>query len=346
MVRLTCPCLARIVDVLYVNMASIMDTPNIPRTIDVLIFQDMNLLDVSGPVQAFKSASTQGRPEYKTRFVSPDGNPVRACCGLMLVPDAKLCADSRSDDLMVPGGIGVDALLTNIDVCRIIQSRAARIGHGRLISVCSGALVLAHAGVLDHHPATTHWSRAQDTRAYPDVLWDLEQISTSHGRIFTSAGVTTGIDLALAIIRADCGQAAALAVARELVVQLRRTGGQSQYATHLAAQFTDDSRLTRLIEHVVSNPHQDWSLDALADTAAMNPRTLSRRFKREMNETPAQFVERVRVDHARGLLHENVALKQVAVSSGFGDLQRMRRAFQRRYGVHVSEYLSTFSPSG
>lgn len=323
-----------------------MDTSQLPRTIDVLIFQDMNLLDMSGPVQAFKSAGTHGRGKYKTRFVSPDGNPVRACCGLTLVPDAELSASSPSDDLMVPGGIGVDALLTNANVRHVIQKRAARKGDGRLISICSAALILAHAGVLDHHPATTHWSRAQDIRAYPNVLWDLDQISTSHARIFTSAGVTTGIDLALAIIRADWGQATALAVARELVVQLRRTGGQSQYAIHLAGQFTDDGRLSRLIEQVVSNPHRDWSLDALADAAAMNPRTLSRRFKREMNETPSQFVERVRVDHARGLLHENVALKQVAINSGFGDLQRMRRAFQRRYGVNISEYLSTFPASG
>ena len=323
-----------------------MDTPTFTRTIDVLLFDDVNLLDVSGPVQAFKSASMQGRTKYKIRFVSLDSEPVHACCGLMLTPEAKLDQNSPSDDFLIPGGIGVDALLPNKTLRQVIQHRATQNSGGRLISVCSGALVLAHAGVLDNHPATTHWSRAQDIRNYPDVDWDLDQISTSHNRIFTSAGVTTGIDLALAIIRADCGQETALAVARELVVQLRRTGGQSQYAHHLAAQFTDDSNLTQLIEQVVTHPHRDWSLNALANTANMNARTLSRHFKRALNETPAQFVERVRVDHARGLLHENVALKQVALSSGFGDLQRMRRAFQRRYGVHISEYLSTFRPAG
>ena len=320
-----------------------MDNPTFTRTIDVLLFEGVNLLDVSGPVQAFKSAQMNGRPEYQTRFVSIDGKAVHACCGLKLTPDTKLDVNSNSDDLLISGGVGVDAIVNNTTLRHAIQQHAKRPKDGRLISVCSGALVLAAAGVLDHHRATAHWSRSQDIRHYPDVLWDLDHISTSHDRIFTSAGVTTGIDLALAIIRADCGQATALAVARELVVQLRRTGGQSQYALHLAAQFTDDSQL---IEKVVTTPHHDWSLDTLADTACMNPRTLSRHFKRELNETPAQFVERVRVDHARGLLHENLPLKHVAIKSGFGDLQRMRRAFQRRYGVNVSAYLDTFHTTG
>lgn len=312
------------------------------RTIDVLLFDDVNLLDVSGPVQAFEAALIEGRKQYVMRYVSPDGAPVRATCGLRLIADEVLSERSDSDDLLIPGGKGVDALIQNTAVRDIIQHRAVRDGTGRLISVCSGALVLAAAGVLDGRRATTHWSRASDAQAYDKVLWDLDRISTSDRRIFTSAGVTTGIDLALAIIRADCGPTFALAAARELVVQLRRTGGQSQYAIHLAGQFTRDGNLTRLIEKVVSQPHLDWSLDALAIEAGMNPRTLSRHFKRDLNETPAQFVERVRVDHARGLLTENLPLKQVATDSGFGDQQRMRRAFHRRFGIHVSDYQDAF----
>lgn len=315
--------------------------PNL-RTIDILLFDGVNMLDVSGPVQAFKSARINDRRCYKMRYVSPDGKSVRSCCGLKLEPDAGFSASSNSDDLLIPGGAGVDALIENVAVRDIIQKRAARVGLGRLISVCSGALVLAAAGVLDGYSATTHWSRATDIQTYKDVSWDLDRILTSKGRIFTSAGVTTGIDLALAIIRADCGPSVALDVARELVVQLRRTGGQSQYAIHLSGQFTRDDALTRLIEQVVSQPHLDWSLNALADTAAMNARTLTRHFKRDLQETPAQFVERVRVDHARGLLLDGLPLKQIALDSGFGDLQRMRRAFQRRFGIHVSDYVSAF----
>lgn len=319
-----------------------MDNYTFTRVIDVLLFEGVNLLDVSGPVQAFKTACSNGHRKYRMRYVSIDGRPVQACSGLRLDADAALSATSESDDLLIPGGDGIDTLVKSLNVRDIVQRRAQRVGDGRLISICSGALILAAAGVLDGHIATTHWSRLDDTHSYKGVLWDLDRIATTQTRVFTSAGVTTGIDLALAIIRADCGRQVALEVARELVVQLRRTGGQSQYAIHLSGQFSNDDALTRLIEHVVSQPHLDWSLDRLADTARMNARTLSRHFKRDLQETPAQFVERVRVDHARGLLLERLPLKQVALDSGFGDLQRMRRAFQRRFGIHVSDYVSAF----
>lgn len=323
-------------------MASNIDTASGPRTIDVLIFDDVNLLDVSGPVQAFDTAIAHGQKRYDIRYVSVDGRPVRAGCGLRLVPDAVLSPDSPCDDLLIPGGAGVDALVTNDDVRDIVAGHLCRKPIGRVISICSGSLVLAAAGVLDGRAATTHWSRAADTKIYDRVLWDLDRIFAVQDRVFTSAGVTTGIDLALSIIRVDCGATVALEVARELVVQLRRTGGQSQYAMHLAGQFTKDDALTRLIEKVIAAPHLDWSLDELSQTAGMNPRTLSRHFKRDLQETPVQFVERVRVDHARGLIADKLPLKDVARLSGFGDLQRMRRAFQRRFGVHVSDYVSSF----
>ncbi|WP_299921691.1 DJ-1/PfpI family protein [uncultured Pelagimonas sp.] len=323
-------------------MASNTDKTGKSRTIDVLIFDDVNLLDVSGPVQAFDTALANGQKRYNVRYVSVDGGPVRAGCGMRLMPDASLSSDSNSDDLLIPGGTGVDVLIPNGVVCGVIADYLDRKPEGRVISICSGALLLAAAGVLDGRPATTHWSRLAETKQYDRVLWDLDQICTEQDRIFTSAGVTTGIDLALSIIRSDCGTEVALAVARELVVQLRRTGGQSQYAMHLAGQFTKDDALTRLIEQVVAAPHLDWSLETLAQTAGMNPRTLTRRFKRDLQENPGQFVERVRIDHARGLLADKLPLKDVARLSGFGDIQRMRRAFQRRFGVNVSDYVSSF----
>lgn len=327
--------------VAYVKLASKMDKSSELRTIDVLLFDGVNLLDVSGPVQALKTACMDGRRKYLLRYVSLDGKSVVACCGLALAVEARLTTASDPNDLLIPGGEGVDAVVENPKLRDLIQHCAA-MGNARLISVCSGALVLAAAGVLDGLVATTHWSRLADTHKYPRVLWDLDRINASKGRIFTSAGVTTGIDLALAIIRKDCGADVALSVARELVVQLRRTGGQSQYAMHLAGQFTRDDTLARLIEQVVSQPNLDWTLEALADAAGMNARTLTRHFKRDLDETPAQFVEKIRVDHARGLLMEDIPAKRIAVDSGFGDLQRMRRAFQRRFGVGVIEYRSVF----
>ena len=324
-----------------VNSASNMDKIPQQRTIGVLIFNGVNILDVAGPVQAFETARFNHRKVYSHRYLSLDGKPVRASCGLSLSADARLSARSRTDDLLIPGG-DVDQFLDDHVLLDLVANKAKNLGDGRLISVCSGALVLAAAGVLSEQLATTHWSRENHIHQYPDVIWDLDRICVHNGKIFTSAGVTTGIDLALAIIRMDCGNAAALEVARELVVQLRRTGGQSQYAMHLAGQFTDDDRLTRLIERVLARPDKKWSLDDLAEDAGMNARTLSRKFKRHMGSSPSQFVEKVRVDHARGLLVDNLPLKTVARQSGFADIQRMRRAFQRRFGVNVAEYLSIF----
>lgn len=318
-----------------------MDKAPRTRLIDVLIFDGVNLLDVAGPVQAFETARYRDVKVYGHRYVSLDGQPVTASCGLTLAAEAALSAQSDADDMLIPGG-DVDPLLQNKALRDVVEARRRRSGDGRLISICSGALILAAAGVLDGLVATTHWSRNALTADYDKVIWDLDRISTQSDRIFTSAGVTTGIDLALAIIRHDCGSAVALEVARELVVQLRRTGGQSQYAIHLAGQFTPDDNLTRLIEAVVARPDQPWSLDDLARVAGMNARTLTRRFKAHLNVSPAQFVERTRVDYARGLLTDGFALQTVAAKSGFGDLQRMRRAFQRRFGVNLGEYLAVF----
>lgn len=313
-----------------------------PRKIDVLIFEGVNLLDVAGPVQAFEAALQHGQNAYAHRFISLDGGSVRASSGLRLHADAALADIAHGADLLVPGGNGVDDMLCHQPLLEAIRAKAAETSSSRLISICSGALILAAAGVLDDRPATTHWSREKDTRDYVQVIWDLDRISVSQDNVFTSAGVTTGIDLALAIIRADCGNAVALDVARELVVQLRRTGGQSQYAIHLAGQFTRDDNLSRLIEAVVARPDKAWTLDDLVEEAGMNSRTLSRHFNRHLNTSPAQFVERVRVDHARGLLSDRLPLKTVAQNSGFGDTQRMRRAFQRHFGVGLSDYTRVF----
>ncbi|MCF2870742.1 DJ-1/PfpI family protein [Octadecabacter sp. G9-8] len=320
-----------------------MDKRPRPRTLDVFIFEGVNILDVAGPVQAFDTARFDAQKMYHHRYVSLDGRPVRASCGLTLMADGQLSDQSPADDLLIPGG-GVDQFLGHDALLQIVAAKASASGDGRIISICSGALILAAAGVLDACVATTHWRREAKVQTYPNVLWDLDRISTESERIYTSAGVTTGIDLALAIIRQDCGNAAALEVAREMVVQLRRTGGQSQYAMHLAGQFTPDDHLTRLIENIVAQPERDWTLDALATGAGMNSRTLSRRFNKYLDLPPAQFVEKIRVDHARGLLSDNIPLQTVAVKSGFGDLQRMRRAFQRRFGINLGEYLSVFGP--
>lgn len=313
----------------------------LPRKIDVLVFDDLNLLDVAGPVQAFEAANISREHAYDIRFVSLNGGAVRASCGLSLSPGAGFAAAGIGNDLLIPGGAGVDKQIEDEELLDLVRQYSD--GPGRIISVCSGAMILAAAGVLNGRRATTHWARLEQTRDFPQVAWDLDKISIAHGDVFTSAGVTTGIDLALALIQADCGPSVALAVARELIVQLRRTGGQSQYAFHLVGQFSGDDTLAQLIERVVLQPHLDWTLETMSEVSGVHPRTLTRRFKRVVEETPAHFVERVRVEHARNLLQGDTPLKRIASESGFGDLQRMRRAFQRRFGVQLSEYRNMFA---
>ncbi|TRD17312.1 GlxA family transcriptional regulator [Palleronia caenipelagi] len=316
------------------------------RAIDVLLFDGVNALDVAGPVQAFDAARFADRAVYKLRYVSVDGTAVRASCGMLLGADGALRSCDPDHDLLVPGGDGIDDLLGNEAVLAAVRERLRADSGARVISICSGALVLAEAGVLDGGPATTHWSREQDVRRFAQIDWDLDRLFVQRTRVFTSAGVTTGIDLALSIIRSDCGNATALRVARELVVQLHRTGNQSQYAMHLAGQFTKENTLGQLIEAIITNPKQPWTLDRMARESVMNPRTLSRRFQDHLATSPAQFVERVRVDHARSLLEASLPAKIVAAEAGFGDLQRMRRAFQRRYGVSFAQYAAAFRDQG
>ncbi|NNF76640.1 MAG: helix-turn-helix domain-containing protein [Rhizobiales bacterium] len=315
-----------------------------PRAIDVLVFDNVNIVDVAGPVQAFDDARVTGAPAYTLRYVSPDGKPVRASCGLRLAVDAAMAEHTADADLLVPGG-GVDPLLGNEEILAPIRAQVLRGGGARLISVCSGALLLASAGVLNGRPATTHWSRGKQVQElFPEVSWELDRIFTQSGDIYTSAGVSTGVDLALSIIQQDCGNPAALAVAQELVVYMRRGGGQSQYSNLLQAQFSLEAPLVRLAETVAENPTGNWNLENLAAEANMSNRTLSRKFSSSLGISPVQFVELTRLETARALLSEGVPKKQVAAQSGFGDLQRMRRSFQRHLGVSASEYLQRFGP--
>ncbi|MCP5083645.1 MAG: helix-turn-helix domain-containing protein [Alphaproteobacteria bacterium] len=318
-----------------------------PRAIDVFVFHNVNLVDVAGPVQAFDDAWIDGHHAYTLRYLSVNGKPVRASCGLTLAVDASLANRTPDADLLVPGGSGIDPLLDNEVVLATIraQAQAQRAGGPRLISVCSGALLLASAGVLNGRPATTHWSRGKQVQElFPQVHWELDTIFTQSGNIYTSAGVSTGMDLALSIIQQDCGNPAALAVAQELVVYRRRGGGQSQYSNLLQAQFSLEAPLVRLAETVADNPTGNWSLENLAAEANMSNRTLSRKFSTSLGVSPVQFVELTRLETARALLSEGVPKKQVAARSGFGDLQRMRRSFQRHLGVSASEYLQRFGP--
>ncbi|MCZ4282413.1 DJ-1/PfpI family protein [Kiloniella laminariae] len=313
------------------------------RQIDVFVFENVNLLDISGPVQAFHSASAPDHVFYTHRFISPDGKNVRTSCGMEIVAQGSIQNINPVADLLIPGGDGIDAFLEDREISTAIRAFASQTKNQRLISICSGALLLAAAGVLDGRRATTHWSRAQIVKSrYPRVLWELDTIYTKSDRIYTSAGVSTGIDLALAIIEEDCGRTLSLEVAQELVVYLKRSGGQRQFSQLLQAQQQAEPDLIKLIDKISGNPAYNWTLSELAKASNMSPRTLDRKFNQSLGISPVQFVELTRLEQAKILLAKGRSMKQVASLCGFGDLQKMRRCFSRHLGVTTSEYLQHF----
>lgn len=315
------------------------------RPIDVLIFDGMNILDMAGPVQAFHKAGRDGQAAYRLRCVSVDGAPVRASCGIAVAADGMPGTEDDTLDLMIPGGVGVGAIRGHPAVMECVASWLDRHPESRLITICTGALIAAHAGVLEGRAATTHWSSEPEAlAAYPGVRWQTDRIFVQDGRIHSSAGVTTGIDLALAIIRADCGAVQALAVARELVVSLHRVGGQSQFSDVLDAQFALDGPVARLVDALNAAPAQNWTLEAMAARAGLTPRTLTRRFDAALRTSPVKFVERVRATHARNFLGDGMPPAAAARRSGFADMQQMRRAFERQFGVSIRDYRARFGP--
>lgn len=312
------------------------------RQITVLLFDGLHLVDVAGPSEAMRHAGG-----YALRYASADGGPVRAQCGLQLMADQALAQVTGPSDLLVPGGDGIQGLLDETAVVDRVARWPDDHPGARIVSVCSGALLLAQAGLLRGRRATTHWCRAEQvSQAWPDTDWQMDAIHVEDGPIWTSAGVTSGIDLALALIRRDLGPDRALAVARQMLVAVQRGGGQAQYAALLTAQYAATDRLVPLIQAITDSPGRDWSLEQMADFAAMTPRTLSRQFQRDLRQPPARFVERVRTDWAGNALAGGARPQQVARAAGFGDLQRMDRAFQRQHGCSSRAWLARFSAPG
>lgn len=320
-----------------------MDT--LTRTIDVLLFEGVNLLDVAGPVQVFQEAQRWNTSSYSLRFVSIDGRAVRACCGLAMQVDGKANLAADATDLLIPGGQGVDQALNNAEIRTLIEGWLDKGQQTRLISICSGALLLANAGILNDRLATTHWSReSQAVKRFPHVKWQLDRIYSIDGRLYTSAGVTAGIDLALAIIREDQGRACALAVARELVVFLQRSGGQLQFTDILKSQYSGDGSLDSLVDAIIARPDRAWTLDLMAEFVGVTPRTLTRRCARSFHESPMKVLERVRVQLSSEMISHSMPVAKAAASAGFGDLQRMQRAWKRQMGTTLGEYSKRFVP--
>jgi transcriptional regulator GlxA family with amidase domain len=319
----------------------------------MVAYPDAQLLDITGPLQVFATASRilagsprEGAHPYDVVVLARDAGPVRTCSGIELLARGIADVDPASiDTLLISGGQGSPAASRDpalLDWIRGAAPRARRTG-----SVCTGAFVLASAGLLDGRRATTHWALCADlARSFPAVRVEPDAIFVHDRGVWSSAGITAGMDLALAMVELDLGRATALEVARVHVMFLKRPGGQSQFSSHLAAQMADEGPLADLVAWVVEHPGADLRAEELARRAKMSLRTFARAFSRELGTTPADFVERVRVEAARRFLEESdEPVEGVAVRSGFGDPERMRRAFMRRLGVPPKSYRNRFRTS-
>lgn len=335
--------------------------------VGIVVFDGVTLLDVSGPAEVFccvapgpeeggnswpevgSQVSTvfpdASSPGYEVVYISASGGNVRTSSGLAIADTCPVGAvepDLALDTLVVPGS---DALARDpipaslLDAVSTLQGRARRVA-----SVCTGAFVLAELGLLDGRRATTHWRRAAElARRYPAVSVEADTIHVRDGRFFSSAGITAGIDLALALVEDDYGTDVARGAARELVVFLQRPGGQAQFAASAPAPGTHHPILGEVVNRVLANPAEGHTVSSMAQAAAVSPRHLNRLFLQEVGTTPARWLEGVRLDRARDLILQGSSVTQSAQRSGFGSDESLRRAFLRQYRTTPSEYRARFS---
>jgi transcriptional regulator GlxA family with amidase domain len=311
------------------------------RRVTVLTFADALMLDAAGPLEAFQAANEiAARPLYALRLASPAGGLVRMSNGVAV--DTATLGGARSDTLLIAGGPGARAAARDARVVARLRRAAAKAR--RIAAVCTGAFPLAAAGLLDGRRAVTHWrwcdKLAQD---FPAVRVEGDAIYVRDGAVWTSAGVTAGIDLALALIEADHGAALARAVAKTLVVYARRSGGQSQFSAMLAAEEAEDPRLAKLATAISERPHEDWTVERLAAESSMSPRSFARHFPAAFGTTPAKYVERIRLEAARTALERSRhPIARIAADCGFGSAETLRRSFQRAFRVAPADYRSHF----
>lgn len=313
--------------------------------IAILAFPGFQLLDVAGPADVFAEAARQlGDPRaYQVRVLAAGDGLLASSSGLRLAVDAVATRHRGPiDTLLVAGSPRIEDMAADAALQDWLrrQSRTVR----RYGSVCTGAFVLAGAGLLEGRRVATHWnSTGRLAAACPRARVEPDAIHVQDGRLYTSAGVTAGMDLALAMVEEDHGRELALRVARELVMFLKRPGGQSQFSAHLAAQTAERSAIRQLQDHVIGNLRDDLSVPALALRAGMSERNFARVFRAETGTTPAQFVEDARIDAARRLAEESdLPAKRLADAVGYASVDAFRRAFGRRLGVSLAGYRRRF----
>lgn len=314
------------------------------RTIVIPLFPGFQPLDVVGPHDVFTGANDamdeldHSGLRYDVVLASKTLEPVQSHTRLSLVPDALLDDLGSVHTLIVPGGVGTRESESAAPVIEWLRDQAPNAE--RIASVCTGAFLLAAAGLCTGRKVTTHWSYAPRlAKLYPDLQVDPDPIFIQDGTLWTSAGVSAGIDLALAMVEQDCGSSVAQLVARHLVVYVRRPGGQSQFGAPAWSQSAETQPIRSACDLIHTSPEQDLSVSALASRVGLSERHFTRTFRSEIGESPARYVDRVRVDTARSILEtESVGLERVAQRCGFANTETLRRAFHRRLGISPATY--------
>ncbi len=316
-----------------------------PRRVVILAYDGVQPLDVTGPAEVFSAAGQIAAGSYTVEVVAPQRKPLStrsSAYGIMPARSTGACRGAI-DTLIVAGGFGVQEALRSRALTDWVRSASQR--SRRIASVCTGAFLLAAAGLLDGRRATTHWASCEELgRRHPEVEVDPNPIFVRDGNVWTSAGVSAGVDLALALVEDDLGSEVPREIARWLVVFLQRPGGQAQFSSHLASVPASRQPLRELQAWIADHLDRDLRVEQLAERAAMSPRNFARAFRLETGLTPAAYVELLRVEAARQRLERSSEpVELVAKRAGFGTPETMRRAFARRVGVPPADYRARFS---
>lgn len=312
------------------------------KSVAVLLFDDVNAIDVTGPIEVFATAkASDGSKPYVITSWSIGDRQVRTESGLSLVADSQVPRQPNADILIIPGGAGIREEKTLNAISIWLRRNQTRFGE--IVTICTGAYALAEAGLADGLAIATHWAHADDLKkTYPQVDVDADALFIRGRHISTSGGVTAGIDLALDMVQDDLGDRAATDVARELVVFLRRQGAQAQFSLPLQMQSKADDRLSEVCHWASANLQSDLSVEALAERAGLSSRQFARKFQGAFGATPAAYIKRLRLDTGRTLLGQGVPIAQAAYSVGFETVNGFRRAFELMFGVGPGEYQKHF----
>ncbi|MFE9006057.1 GlxA family transcriptional regulator [Streptomyces sp. NPDC007875] len=312
------------------------------RTVVIVAFDGVQLLDVTGPVEVFTTANHYGA-DYDVRVVSLAGDAVTTSSGLVIGADGSPgTLPPRPDTLLVPGRRDWRSAVADTDLVGLVTRLSGRVK--RVASVCAGAFVLAEAGILDGRRAATHWELAsQLAAAYPQVRVDGNPVFVRDGHVATSAGITAGIDLSLSLVEEDWGAEVARNVARQLVVFMARPGGQAQFSARLAPRQPRHPAVRRVMDRVTADPAGCHTRATLAASGGVSARHLERLFRTEVGITPGRYVEAVRVEAAQALLADGTGtVEEVARQAGFGSSESLRRVFQQTLGVSPTVYRARF----